>query len=106
MGSHVMQEQLRLRHALRRAGEKMRCDQEAAELATCRAISLEEKLEGSSRVCAELVDDRGRRLAELEAWCQKCRDEVRHFEGEVEQHIAIVDSERVECQLQIEACAS
>merc|ERR1712014_283879 len=90
----------------RRAGEKMRCDQEAAELAESRAMTFEERLDGSSRVCAELVDDRGRRLVELEAWSQKCRSEARHLEDEMEQQSATECLRRNGCQLQIEACGS
>mmetsp|Transcript_28070 Transcript_28070/g.77541 ORF Transcript_28070/g.77541 Transcript_28070/m.77541 type:complete len:878 (+) Transcript_28070:84-2717(+) len=82
--SRVLREQMSLRGELRRIGEQVRYDRSYCELAEDRCAQLECRLEDSSRVCAELVDDRGRQIVELEAWSHMHATEVHCFEEALE----------------------
>eukprot|EP00927_Polykrikos_kofoidii_P006039 TRINITY_DN12435_c0_g1_i2.p1 TRINITY_DN12435_c0_g1~~TRINITY_DN12435_c0_g1_i2.p1 ORF type:complete len:878 (-),score=118.24 TRINITY_DN12435_c0_g1_i2:697-3330(-) len=84
----VLQEHATLRGELRQMGERVRQDLEAQASARRRGDEFEQSLGDSSRVCADLVDDRGRRIAELEAWSQTQQADVARFANALEEQVA------------------
>lgn len=68
--------------------ERVRQDLEAQASARRRGDELEQSLGDSSRVCADLVDDRGRRISELEVWSQTQQADVARLANALEEQVA------------------
>lgn len=82
--NHALAEQLKLRSAVRVSMESAARAGMHAETASARCEELEHQLQDSTRICAELVQERGRKVEELEASCLKSTLEARRLQEYLE----------------------
>jgi len=94
-----------LRATMRRTVERRLCNEEAAACARRRCVDLEGLLDHSSRICSELVDDRGQRIAELDAWSMHHRGQVARLEEALEEEQTVERVQEIELRRRQRQCS-
>lgn len=93
---NVLLEQADLRSSLLQGCALAQAAREASETASVEVSEFEHQLEVAGQVCSELVNDRGRRIAEVEAWSKEQRSQMLHLEDDLQQLHAVAQLQQAE----------